>query len=64
MYFHHFIGEDFTTLHLHVRINKGTHPREGHERVMLDDIIGALEHGKTVEDFTDGILQALLHVDL
>jgi hypothetical protein len=49
MYFHFPYPDSTTTLHLHIRINFGRHPMEKSRSFELDEVISALEQGKSIQ---------------
>ncbi len=51
LYFHWPYTDDTVTLHLHVRVNQGSHPLEEEESITLDKAIEILEQGKSIEEF-------------
>ena len=50
LYFHFPYSEWSTTLHMHIRVNHGSHPFEEHKSFTLDEIIAGLSRGKRIED--------------
>jgi len=50
LFFHSVISLGTTTLHLHIRVNQQISPMEKQGSIGLDEIIGGLENGKTINE--------------
>ena len=50
LYFHFPYSEYTVTLHLHVRVNHGSHPSEEGRSLALDQIVSGLSEGKTIDE--------------
>lgn len=51
LYFHWPYADDSVTLHIHARVNQGSHPLEEKESITVDKVIEILEQEKSVEEY-------------